>query len=122
MTTNNLTDTIRKAEAEFEKIVEGRRLSKYHKNYIATHIVKSHIKSTQLDVLKAVEEGVVEKLTQPNYENEMRVAFSSLKGEHPEYEITEREAISFGYRLVNHLRSPLLAPLRQAKEELTGNK
>lgn len=47
-------DVIDQAEKGLEKMIEGRKNSKYHKNYIATHIVKDFLSSYTKDLLQSV--------------------------------------------------------------------
>lgn len=44
----------------FEKIVQGRKNSKYHKNYIAIHVVRRLFHTTKVELLREVKDFMFE--------------------------------------------------------------
>jgi rRNA maturation endonuclease Nob1 len=55
-------------QERFAKLVEGRKNSKYHKNYIAIHIVEAFVKSEIDLAIKEERRRVVEKCQEEMYE------------------------------------------------------
>lgn len=56
-------------EVQFAKIVKGRKQSKYHRNYIATHVVEDFIRKTLATQRKEIASAVTEVLVGFDVEN-----------------------------------------------------
>lgn len=56
------TPPVRGWEEEFAEIVKGRKQSKYHRNYIATHVVETFIRSTLKQTLEDIKGEIETKI------------------------------------------------------------